>query len=418
MNRREFLKRCLESCAAAGMVGLLPAPPKAFAATERKFLFLFASGGWDPTYVFEPKFGTDAVDMDPMATLGQVGGITFTAGERWPSVSRFFERWASETVIVNGIDSHSVGHDSCTQFMLTGTSASTIPDWPTILASRGQRDYPMPHVVYSGPNYAGNSGSTVVRGGGGTLLELIDGSLNGQADRPTPRLANPSDHIVDAFVYERTRRYAANRVGKGRARVDALLDALDQATELEGRSFEANLSQQGGGSLYERARSALDVMRLGLARCAMIGIGMSWDTHGFNAPQGDNFETVFSNLDRILDYLASTPGDLSPRLLDEVVLVVMSEMGRTPLLNGNAGKDHWPYTSMLIAGSGVAGGRVLGATDEGMVAVPVDFKTGQAASSGTMLGCEHVGAALLALGGLDPQDYLAEVQTFEAILRS
>ncbi|HEY8503819.1 MAG TPA: DUF1501 domain-containing protein, partial [Gemmataceae bacterium] len=57
--------------------------------------------------------------------------------------------------------------------------------------------------------------------------------------------------------------------------------------------------------------------------------------------------------------------DLSDRgLLDETLVVVMSEMGRTPRLNGSAGRDHWTYCySVLLAGAGIRGGTVYGASD-------------------------------------------------------
>jgi uncharacterized protein (DUF1501 family) len=57
--------------------------------------------------------------------------------------------------------------------------------------------------------------------------------------------------------------------------------------------------------------------------------------------------------------------DLSGRgLLDETLVVVMSEMGRTPKINRNAGRDHWTYCyGVLFAGAGIKGGTVYGASD-------------------------------------------------------
>jgi uncharacterized protein (DUF1501 family) len=57
--------------------------------------------------------------------------------------------------------------------------------------------------------------------------------------------------------------------------------------------------------------------------------------------------------------------DLNGRgLLDETLVVVMSEMGRTPRVNGNAGRDHWTYCySVMLAGAGIRGGTVCGASD-------------------------------------------------------
>jgi len=63
--------------------------------------------------------------------------------------------------------------------------------------------------------------------------------------------------------------------------------------------------------------------------------------------------------------LAALVGDLSSRgLLDDTLLVVMSEFGRTPRINRDAGRDHWPQVqTVLLAGAGIGGGSIFGATD-------------------------------------------------------
>jgi uncharacterized protein (DUF1501 family) len=57
--------------------------------------------------------------------------------------------------------------------------------------------------------------------------------------------------------------------------------------------------------------------------------------------------------------------DLEDRgLLDETLVVVMSDFGRTPRVNGNAGRDHWTFCySVLFSGAGIRGGTVYGASD-------------------------------------------------------
>jgi uncharacterized protein (DUF1501 family) len=57
--------------------------------------------------------------------------------------------------------------------------------------------------------------------------------------------------------------------------------------------------------------------------------------------------------------------DLDGRgLLDETLVSVISEMGRTPKVNGSAGRDHWTFCySCLLAGAGIRGGTVYGASD-------------------------------------------------------
>lgn len=412
LSRRSLL-RGATALSAAAFAGLRPR--RALAATgERKFIFFYASGGWDVTSVFDPHFDVDGVDMDDLAEPGLVGNIPFATGADRPNVTRYFERWANRTCLVNGVDAHSVGHDSGMQFMLTGTSSSSYPDWPTVLASRSSVEYPLPHVVFGGPSFAGTAGSAVVRAGGGTLLDLLDASIVGASDRPAPLLQTPSDSMVDAFVRGRAAAFAAEKQGAGRTRADALLSNLERDMELEGRRFEAGLSELGATMLDQGVKAA-EMIRLGLTRCAMIGIDGGFDTHG-TASQADMFDAWFAALDGLMDHLATTPGQSAPRLLDEVVLVGMSEFGRTPKYNGGMGRDHWPYGTVFLAGSGIAGNRAVGRTDDTLVSQPIDFSTGELDEAGAIPACENVGCALLRLGGVDPETHLPGVAPLDAVL--
>jgi hypothetical protein len=85
-----------------------------------------------------------------------------------------------------------------------------------------------------------------------------------------------------------------------------------------------------------------------------------WDTHA------DNFnlhkKTLLPNLDRGLSALLDDLADR--RLLDETLIVVLGEFGRTPKINASAGRDHWaPCNTVVLAGGGVPGGQVYGASD-------------------------------------------------------
>jgi hypothetical protein len=414
LTRRAFLG------ASAGVVGAgaLAWPQRASAlALERKFLFFFASGGWDTTTILDPHFDTDDVDMDLGSRLGTASNLVFTDGDDRPGARRFFKRWAGKVAIVNGVDSHSVGHDSAAQFMMTGTSASSYADWPTILAANAQLEYPLPHVVFSGQSFPGTSAQVVVRAGGGTLLQLIDGSLSGMSDNPQPQIQTPDDQMIDQFVYNRTLDWAAGQSGLGKVRADALVGNLERAMELEGRKFEAGLDDLGT-TMYDQSVKALELMRLGLSRCAMIGIPGGYDTHSGNTPQqAMNQDAFYADLDDLFDFMSTTPGHTAEYLIDEVVVVAMSEFGRTPKYNGGMGKDHWPFASAMVAGSGVHGNRLVGKTDAGLAAMPIDFATGLQSDSGTMLGCESLGTALLKIGGLDPENFLPGIQPLDAIVR-
>jgi hypothetical protein len=423
LSRRQLI-RSAAATAAVGALGGVDSAVRhvahAGSASERKFLFFFASGGWDPTPL-DPKYAADgispgdATDMDPDTWLGRAGNLTFSDGDDRRGMGRYFERWGHRTALVRGVNVHSAGHEAGMQWMLTGTSASSMSDWPTLLSHHGSGDYPMPHLVFSGPTYSGPLGAAVVRGGGGTLLDLIDGDVLAAADRPSPQPPTPADSIVDAFVHGRAARFASARQGLGRRRADSLTTNLERAMELEGRAFEAGLNDTGS-SVLDQALMAVEVMRLGLSRCAMIGIPGSWDTHGGNRETGAQLGGFFDALDELFAHMAATPGLAAPWLIDEVTVVCCSELGRTPRFNGSMGRDHWPYTSMMVAGSGVRGNAVVGATDDGFIAEPVDLETGLPSSSGTVIGCEHVGAALLELGGLDSAVHRPDVQPLSALL--
>jgi hypothetical protein len=90
------------------------------------------------------------------------------------------------------------------------------------------------------------------------------------------------------------------------------------------------------------------------------GLAGSWDTHA------NNFETLknqnLPGLDRVVSALLD---DLRDRGMDRNVLVMgFGEFGRTPRVNGTAGRDHWPGAlSVFLAGGGLKMGQVIGSTD-------------------------------------------------------
>ncbi len=96
-----------------------------------------------------------------------------------------------------------------------------------------------------------------------------------------------------------------------------------------------------------------------------------WDSHN------DEANRLKKNLCPPLDQaLAALLGDLAERgRLDDTLVAVLSEFGRSPRINKAAGRDHWgPVFSVALAGGGIRGGQVVGASDavgglprEGMV---------------------------------------------------
>jgi uncharacterized protein (DUF1501 family) len=84
-----------------------------------------------------------------------------------------------------------------------------------------------------------------------------------------------------------------------------------------------------------------------------------WDTHEHNFPM---LKTMLPGFDQTYSAFIE---DLDRRgLLDETLVVTMGEMGRTAKINAKGGRDHWTYCySVLLAGAGIRGGMVYGASD-------------------------------------------------------
>jgi hypothetical protein len=86
-----------------------------------------------------------------------------------------------------------------------------------------------------------------------------------------------------------------------------------------------------------------------------------WDTHA------NNFDALSQRLLPELDKgMSSLVADLAARrLLDTTTIVWMGEFGRTPRINQNAGRDHWPRSwSVVVGGGGMKNGQAIGATDK------------------------------------------------------
>jgi hypothetical protein len=89
--------------------------------------------------------------------------------------------------------------------------------------------------------------------------------------------------------------------------------------------------------------------------------GQAWDTHQ------NNFEKV-RELSHVLDAgWAALMGDLKVRgLLDSTLIVWMGEFGRTPTINGDKGRDHFPNAwTTVLGGGGIKGGQIIGKTSAG-----------------------------------------------------
>jgi hypothetical protein len=134
------------------------------------------------------------------------------------------------------------------------------------------------------------------------------------------------------------------------------------------RAFDLSQEPAKVRDAYGRSRvgqSVLLARRLVEAGCRFVSASGyrhgQWDTHGKNE------ERLRKDLAPLLDQTLSVLlADLESRgLLESTVVLVMGEFGRTPTINPQLGRDHWPDCwSLLIGGGGIAGGHVIGASDK------------------------------------------------------
>jgi hypothetical protein len=124
-------------------------------------------------------------------------------------------------------------------------------------------------------------------------------------------------------------------------------------------------NQFGHGCLLARRLVQRGVPFVEVTLGGTAGQTLAWDTHG------QNFDSV-RRLSEILDPAwATLMEDLkSHGVLDTTLVVWMGEFGRTPQINGNAGRDHFPTAwSTVLAGGGLKGGQVVGKTSANGMAV-------------------------------------------------
>ena len=397
---------------AAGAAGLVvPRARAEVSAADRKFVFVLACGGWDPTRVFADGFDHDIVDMEASASRATTGGLTWVDAPSRPSVRAFFEQYADRTALVEGLLVPSIAHEACFALSLTGSPVDTGSDWPAILGGARFSKYVAPTLVLGGPYFPGAWSSAVVQTGAkGQLTDLLNGgydSWDGSTGAVPPAGA---EQLVDRWVRG---RIAAESAGAGStARRDVLsatATAADQLAGLQGLRHEITFSSIS--DLGDSVQIAANALHRGLSRvvvlCSPASGDRQWDTHVTNDDLQDFlFEGLFDDLNTLLFLLETLPGEVAPTLLEETTVVVYSEMGRTPWLNAAAGKDHWPFTSAMLVGSGVRGGAMIGGFDDGWYGESIDPETGDVDAGGVPMSCAALGATILALGDVDPGDYV------------
>ena len=128
---------------------------------------------------------------------------------------------------------------------------------------------------------------------------------------------------------------------------------------------------------------------------ANLSIGQ-FDSHANN--DRDQMKLIPEFLSGI-DYLMTKAEELKIR--EKLVVVIQSEMGRTPNYNKGQGKDHWSVGSIMFVGKGIKGNRVIGKTDEKQFLTPVNASTlALDRDNGIRIRPEHIHEALRSHAGI------------------
>ena len=223
------------------------------------------------------------------------------------------------------------------------------------------------HVPWSDPGTAGFLGSAYSAfkpdGPGLENMKLNDISLERLRDR-RKLLAS-----LDTFRRELDRSGTMEGMDAfGQRALDVLtssklLDALDlsqedpRIVERYGDGKPYKYQYDGAPTCNDHLLIARRLVEAG-ARCVSLSYG-HWDSHGHN------FDLVRDHGPKLDQCLSALITDLDQRgMLDDVTVVVWGEMGRTPKINAQAGRDHWSQVgSALLAGGGIRAGQAIGATN-------------------------------------------------------
>ncbi|MFK8112425.1 MAG: DUF1501 domain-containing protein [Rubripirellula sp.] len=378
-----FSRRDLMGIAAASVGGLscsgwLPRLAQAAESQAAKgkrppqaCILLWMSGGPSQMETLDPKPGhRNGGPTKSIAT--SVPGIHLS--ENLPGVAKQMK----DVAVIRSMKTREGDHGRATQLMMTGYrpmgGAMEYPVMGSVISQRLQvPDSPLPGFVSVSPFRPGNLGSGFL---GPQYAPLM---VSGASNDPTAR-ANLSVENLDPVgvdrkdLADRQKLLEMMRAGVPGAATSALKHAAvyDQAMRMvETRGEGAfNLEEEPTELRDAYGRSRFGQGCLLARRLVERGVpfvevtldasaGGSWDSHL------NNFRTV-SSLCEVLDPAWSTlMTDLRDRgLLDTTLVVWMGEFGRTPKINANNGRDHFPDAwSVALSGGPIAGGQVVGETD-------------------------------------------------------
>ncbi len=379
MRRRDFIQLGLLGTLGVGLTDLLRlraagATPKA-GGSKVNCIMIWLDGGPSHYETFDPKPDAPSEirgELKPIST--SVPGIRFC--EAIPKLAKAADKFT----VVRSICHKDPNHGGGNHYMMTGAptpvpvacgaSVTFHPSFGSVVShERGLKNgmpayMSMPQVSRSGgPNFLGGKHAPF----------LIDGYPN-----------SASFKVRDVVLPSEISEGRATSRRELRASLDRMQRYKDKLAEDPAVTFDDYYHQGIDLVLSPQAQKAFDIgkedakirdaygrndfgQRLLLAR-RLVEVGVSWVT--VYSGGWDHHTKIFegykgSSLKQTDQGVAALIEDLDTRgLLDNTLVLMLGEFGRTPKVNKDAGRDHWPHAmSVLMAGAGIPRGHVVGATD-------------------------------------------------------
>lgn len=378
LDRRHFMVGAAKTLLG---VGLMPVTEhmfsgKAFAVgegsatakqvpTARNVIMLYMSGGMSHLDTWDVKPENPTVMGPTKAIKTSADGVLI--GEYLPKVARHMHH----ACVINSMATNTAAHEQANYFMHTSFGLRSTIKHPGMGAwlsyFQGPGNPALPPYVFVGNDSRHPGAGFFPKKHGPLMVNNPEAGL--QNVRP------PSSVTEDRFALRRDLAGAMDAEFRQRydlRSVKAYSDSYDDAVRLmRSEDLKAfDLTQEpddlrktyGKESFGQGCLLARRLVEHGV-RFIEVSLG-SWDTHTAN----------FINTPRLCDTLDTALGallsDLERRgLLDSTMVVVTSEFGRTPKINQNQGRDHYPVFSTAIFGGGIKGGQKYGATDKDGAAV-------------------------------------------------
>ena len=367
-NRREFLFVGLVGSLGLSLGNLfkLQAQSAAAKARAQSVINIFLPGGIAAQESFDPKL------LAPIEFRGPLGSVkTKLEGVYFSELLKQTAGVADKLCVVRSMTHGEADHDRGTHNMFTGWRPSPAVQYPSIgsIVSHelGARNNLPPYIcvptqpnTFAGTGYLGSAYGPFSLGAdpGNGGFKVRDLTLPGGVDEKRFAERKEMRNVVDAHFSALEKSDALAGMDSFYQRAYAMMSS-DKAREAFDLSKEPGKlrDEYGRNTAGQRLLLARRLVEAG-TRFVSLTYG-GWDHH-------DNIRNGFANQMPPFDQaFAALVRDLDQRgMLDSTLVLVTTEFGRTPKVNGTAGRDHYPKVfSIVMAGGGMKAGYVHGSTD-------------------------------------------------------